>query len=81
MAWIETVDEEAAEGALAPLYARLKGKDGKVAHILKVQSTNPGALETHYALYRAIMFKKSPLSRAQREMIAVTVSAANECHY
>jgi uncharacterized peroxidase-related enzyme len=29
----------------------------------------------------SIMFSKSPLSRAQREMMAVVVSAANECEY
>ena len=33
-------------------------------------------------LYEELMFSpKSPLSRAQREMIAVAVSRANECHY
>jgi uncharacterized peroxidase-related enzyme len=32
-------------------------------------------------LYMAVMFGKSPLKRAQREMIAVIVSAANECEY
>jgi uncharacterized peroxidase-related enzyme len=29
----------------------------------------------------SIMFKKSPLSRAEREMIAVVVSAGNNCEY
>jgi hypothetical protein len=32
-------------------------------------------------LYRTIMFGGSGLSRAEREAIAVCVSAANDCHY
>ena len=32
-------------------------------------------------MYLAVMFGKSDLSRAQREMLAVVVSAANQCHY
>jgi len=27
------------------------------------------------------MYSRGPLSRIQREMIGVVVSAANECHY
>jgi hypothetical protein len=33
------------------------------------------------ALYRTVMFGDSPLGRAEREAIAVAVSAANDCHY
>jgi alkylhydroperoxidase family enzyme len=32
-------------------------------------------------LYSTIMFGDSPLSRTQREMIAVVTSQVNECHY
>jgi alkylhydroperoxidase family enzyme len=35
----------------------------------------------HYDLYVSLMHKRSPLSRIQREMIAVTISALNHCHY
>jgi alkylhydroperoxidase family enzyme len=35
----------------------------------------------HYALYRTSMYGPSPLSRAEREAIAVVVSAANDCFY
>ncbi len=51
------------------------------AHILASHSLNPAALEAHIGLYRTIMFGESPLSRAEREAIAVAVSAANDCHY
>ncbi|MCK4980999.1 MAG: carboxymuconolactone decarboxylase family protein [Candidatus Delongbacteria bacterium] len=38
-------------------------------------------MKQHYDLYLEIMRKRSPLSRAQREMMAVVVSLINECHY
>ncbi len=54
---------------------------GRLANILASHSLNPAALDAHLRLYRTIMFGPSPLSRAEREAIAVAVSAANECHY
>ncbi|MCA9675129.1 MAG: carboxymuconolactone decarboxylase family protein [Myxococcales bacterium] len=81
MADIRTIDEADAQGALAALYRRLADPRGRVANILKVQSLSPATLEAHYALYRALMFGPGPLSRAQRELIAVAVSDVNRCHY
>lgn len=78
MSYIKVINEADAEGKLKELY---EGMGNKVANILKVHSLFPESMETHLAFYKTIMFKKSPLSRAQREMIATTVSAANECHY
>ena len=51
------------------------------AHILACHSLNPDALRSHLALYRTVMFGDSELSRAEREAMAVCVSAANDCHY
>jgi len=42
---------------------------------------NHRALEAHFDLYHAVMFRPSPLSRIHREMAAVAVSRANDCHY
>lgn len=50
-------------------------------HILASHSLNPEALNAHQHLYRTIMFGPSGLSRAEREAVAVTVSAVNQCHY
>ena len=52
-----------------------------MANILRSHSLNPVALAAHLRLYRTIMFGESPLSRVEREAIAVTVSAVNDCHY
>lgn len=58
------------------------GPEGEaLPYILASHSLNPEALQGHLALYRAVMFGASPLSRSEREAIAVAVSAANDCHY
>ena len=81
MAWIKMIDENVARGRFKQLVNRISGKSGKIDNILKIHSLNPPSLAVHYDLYKTIMYGRSPLSRAQREMIAVVVSAANECHY
>lgn len=53
----------------------------RLPHVLASHSLNDAALRAHLALYRTIMFGESGLTRAEREAIAVCVSAANECHY
>lgn len=59
-----------------------RGPDAEgLAHILASHSINPEALRAHLALYRTIQFGASPLTRAEREAMAVAVSAANGCHY
>ena len=54
---------------------------GRVWNIVAVMSQNPAAMKASMGFYLAIMHGPSPLSRAQREMLAVVVSAANQCHY
>jgi len=81
MAWIKTIDEDHADGMLDRIYAAARKRAGKVFNILKVQSQNPGALQGFMTLYATIMRGDSPLTRAQREMLAVVVSKANNCHY
>lgn len=81
MAWIEEIEPEHAEGELAQLYGQLLEQRGKVANILKVHSLNPPALANHLDLYMTLLFGKSGLSRAEREAIAVVVSANNHCDY
>lgn len=50
-------------------------------NILRIHGINPLVLRAHWEIYRAGMFGESPLTRVQREMIAVVVSAVNDCHY
>lgn len=81
MAFIETVSEDKAEGLLARIYQNAKKRAGRVYNILSVQSQNAASLQGMIQLYQAASLGESPLTRAQREMLAVVVSKTNNCHY
>ncbi len=82
MAWIETVGPDEATGLLARLYKAALDRAGKVFHVVRVQSLRPHSLHASTNLYSEIMRSdRSPLSRTQREMLAVVVSRANACRY
>lgn len=81
MAWIPMIPETQARGRLEKLYEKLVAPWGGVDHILKIHSLNPPSLAAHFELYRTLMYGRSGLSRVEREMIAVVVSAANRCEY
>ena len=50
-------------------------------NIIQIHSIHPRIMQLHYDLYVEMMHKPSPISRVQREMIAVAVSAKNGCEY
>ena len=50
-------------------------------HIIRIHGLHPATMRHHYELYVELMRRPGPLSRVQREMIGVTVSALNGCHY
>ena len=81
MAFIQVIPESDATGDLAKLYKRFGNPDGSVDNVLKVHSINPESLEAHCTLYVQAMHRKSPLSRAERELIGVVVSKINGCTY
>ena len=81
MSWIKIIHENEAEGELKKIYDRIKGKRGKVSNIMRIHSLNPKAMQNHLDLYVTLMFAPSGLSRAEREMIGVVVSATNHCRY
>lgn len=81
MPYIEVIPDEAAEGELREVYDEIKEKRGKLSSVLMIQSLNPRSIQKHVDLYMTTMFGRSPLKRAQREMIAVVVSSTNRCPY
>jgi alkylhydroperoxidase family enzyme len=81
MAHIPYLTDDAAEGLLSTLFDRYRDASGGVDNILRIHSLNPRSLEDHARLYGHLMRGPSPLSRVQREMIAVAVSAENDCFY
>ncbi len=81
MSWIRIIDEEEADGLLSRIYEGARRRAGRVFNILKIQSQNPATLQGMIQLYQAASLGDSPLTRAQKEMIAVVVSKTNNCHY
>lgn len=81
MARIKVIEHEEATGRLLEIYNDLTKKRGKLADVHKIQSLRPESIIKHMDLYMEIMFSKSELSRAEREMIAVLVSTTNGCEY
>ncbi|MYA63330.1 MAG: peroxidase [Gemmatimonadetes bacterium] len=81
MAHIRYTPASEAGPRLSALYDRYANARGELDNILRIHSLNPPSMEHHYDLYRHLMAGPSPLSRVQREMIAVTVSACNDCFY
>ncbi len=81
MAHIPYVPYEEAQGTLAELYRRYGGPEPSVDNIIRIHSLDPPSMEHHMRLYSHLMRGPSLLSRIQREMIAVTVSGANDCFY
>jgi uncharacterized peroxidase-related enzyme len=79
MSFIRTVSEAEATGQLAALYRRLAYQDGRVDEAYKALSLNPAVLAADAALYEATMYGESALSRAERELLALTVSRVNGC--
>lgn len=82
MAWIRTIAPDDASGELGRLYAAAIRRAGKVFNVLRLQSLRPPVLSASTQLYLEVMYgAASPLSRAERELVATVVSAVNRCHY
>lgn len=50
-------------------------------NIVRIHGVHSSTMRHHYHMYVELMRGAGPLSRVQREMIAVVVSAVNGCHY
>ncbi len=82
MAWIELITPERATGLLKQLYDAAMKRAGRIYNVIKLQSRRPRVLRASTQLYMEVMHSPdSPLSRAQREMIATVVSQTNGCFY
>ncbi len=81
MARIKVINYDEATGRLKEIYDDLINSRGKLADVHTIQSLRPESIIKHIDLYLEIMFSKSELSRAEREMMAVIVSVANNCEY
>ena len=79
---IRWIEDDEATGELRSLYdqAQANSPAGVVPAILKTMSLRPDLLRPIIEASR-VHFSDGALTRAQHEMIASYVAAANRCHY
>lgn len=78
---INVINHSEATGKLKEIYDGLTKSRGKLAEVHKIQSLRPKSIVAHMDLYMEIMYSRSELSRAERELIATIVSITNGCKY
>ena len=81
IAWLHVPGEDAVPAEVKELWAKPLEKLGFVPNVLRVFALRPGHLLRWWDYYDELMRGESGLTKAQREMIAVVVSATNRCHY
>ena len=81
MPYIKQVSDDEATGAVKRELDKARKRAGRVWNIVRIMTPNAEALRTSISFYIALMYGDSPLTRAQREMLAVATSRANDCHY
>ena len=81
MPHIKQITIDQATGLLKRELEKAVARAGRVWNIVQIMSLNGRVMKASMEMYGATMFAPSPLSRAQREMLAVVVSRANHCVY
>lgn len=81
MPHIEEVPPDRATGVTKREYEKAVQRSGRIWNIVSIMSPNGEAMRDSMRFYATLMFGESPLSRPQREMIAVVTSQVNECVY
>jgi uncharacterized peroxidase-related enzyme len=79
--YFEVPDEAELPEGLRKLFAKTRERLGFVPNVFRVYSYRPERLSAWFAHYRQLHEPTANLSAADREMIAVVVSAANGCLY
>jgi uncharacterized peroxidase-related enzyme len=83
VSWIKTVAPQAATEPVRSIYERIRAHSTarRVSSLWQALASDPAALDALFTLYRALTDQPAPLTAAQAEGIAVTVSATNGCGY
>lgn len=81
MPYIKQFSNDEATGIAKQELDAAKKRAGRVWNIVRIMSSNGAAMRSSMRMYGTLMFGESPLSRPQREMLAVVVSKANGCVY
>jgi alkylhydroperoxidase family enzyme len=81
MPWITQIFQEEATGLLRSELDKAVKRAGRVWNIVQIMSLNARTMKASMELYGSLMHGQSPLSRAQREMLATVVAAELGCVY
>ncbi len=81
MAHVSSISYEDSSGVARREYDAAIRRAGRIWNIVSIQSQLPEVMRDSLRLYSSIMHGESPLSVAQREMVATVVSEVNDCHY
>lgn len=81
LTWLRVPTREELPGEVLDLWAPSLEKLGFVPNVLRLFALRPSHLLAWNAHYDELMKGESGLTRAEREMIAVVVSVANDCAY
>jgi uncharacterized peroxidase-related enzyme len=79
--WFPVPDEADLPPGLQGLFAKARERLGFVPNVFRVMAFRPERLSAWFAHYRQLHEPTEGLSAADREMVAVVVSAANGCLY
>ena len=72
---------DALPGDLKERIEAVRAKTGFVPNVFRVLARRPDEFRAFFAYYDALMLREGGLSKAEKEMIVVVTSAANQCPY
>ena len=81
MPYIKQITIDQASGLVKRELEKAIKRAGRVWNIVQIMSLNGRVMKSSMEMYGATMFADSPLTRQQREMLAVVVSKVNHCLY
>ncbi|MBB6099657.1 putative peroxidase-related enzyme [Deinobacterium chartae] len=81
ISWLELPGEEQVTPEVRRLWQRSEEVLGFVPNVFRAQALNPEQFAAWWAYFNLLVNKEGFLARAERELIAVVVSAANGCLY
>lgn len=81
MPHVHVLQYDETSGVARREYDAALRRAGRIWNIVSIQSQLPEVMRDSMRIYQSIMYGPSPLTRAQREMMAVVTSQTNDCHY
>lgn len=81
MAWVNTIDPNAAHGRLREVYQHIRQRKRSIPNIARLQSLRPEAMDLGFCLYCGLMDEPTGITFRERVLIATVVSKTNGCDY